>query len=447
LCCGNQRLVRGNLHLLSRAISQGVLHNSVLRWTHGDALPLASDGGYAALEAGRAASKTDNASSDKASVAPALLNMLLNPGLELREIPSVLGMALQRLHQPGLQRIGIVQPSDHEINAGHGPLLSCSLSKFFGNEYAHWQYHRSGQKESLHFPAPMYTAREEHTGSQTTGQVLAFLSSFQPPVPVYAPLKQGLSLYVRFSIQTSRSPLPWRIADALEIAQSQHRIMYVSEEPNTSAAQKGTFLSLHPLPQLGEDGREVLLSMHGTGRTYRSTDAPPELVARARYDRGAFGDLYDQYLPRVYGFCRKYSETREEAEDLTAETFERALVGISRYEDRNLPFSSWLLRIAHNVILNHARRAGRVTDLSDNPALISDDSYLEAWEEAHWLRMHVQQLPHDQQEVVRLRFYEDQRFQDIAARMDRSEGAVKQLLRRALQGLYLRIQQEGEIHE
>ncbi len=223
--------------------------------------------------------------------------------------------------------------------------------------------------------------------------------------------------------------------------------MYVSEEPNTSAAQKGTFLSLHPLPQLGEDGREVLLSMHGTGRTYRSTDAPPELVARARYDRGAFGDLYDQYLPRVYGFCRKYSETREEAEDLTAETFERALVGISRYEDRNLPFSSWLLRIAHNVILNHARRAGRVTDLSDNPALISDDSYLEAWEEAHWLRMHVQQLPHDQQEVVRLRFYEDQRFQDIAARMDRSEGAVKQLLRRALQGLYLRIQQEGEIHE
>lgn len=183
--------------------------------------------------------------------------------------------------------------------------------------------------------------------------------------------------------------------------------------------------------------------MHGIGRTARVDEAPPELIARARHDRAAFGDLYDHYLLRVYGFCRKYSGTREQAEDLTAETFERALAGISRYEDRNLPFSGWLLRIAHNVILNYARRDSRVTVLSDDPALISDDSHREDWAEAHWLRTHVQRLSDDQQEVVRLRFYEDQRFQDVAERMDRSEGAVKQLLRRALQELHRQIQQEG----
>lgn len=179
-------------------------------------------------------------------------------------------------------------------------------------------------------------------------------------------------------------------------------------------------------------------------------EAAPDLIARARHDRAAFGELYDLYLSRVYGLCRKYSQTREEAEDLTAETFKRALVAIDRYEDRNVAFSRWLLRIAHNVIVNHAQRAGRTTGLSDPESLLSGDSLLDDWEEAYWLRMHLQALPSDQQEVVRLRFYEDERFQDVAARMGRSEGAVKQLLRRALRALHLRIQQdveEGVAHE
>lgn len=183
-------------------------------------------------------------------------------------------------------------------------------------------------------------------------------------------------------------------------------------------------------------------------RSQRSTsmdvEASPELIARARHDRAAFGELYDLYLPRVYGFCRKYCATREEAEDLTAESFVRALAAISGYEDRGVPFSRWLLRIAHNVILNHARRAGRVTGLTNDPMVTTGDSTFENWEEAHWLRTHMRSLPKDQQEVVRLRFYEDQRFQDVAARMGRSEGAVKQLLRRALQALHLQIQQEAE---
>jgi RNA polymerase sigma-70 factor (ECF subfamily) len=173
-------------------------------------------------------------------------------------------------------------------------------------------------------------------------------------------------------------------------------------------------------------------------------EASPDLIARARHDRAAFGELYDLYLPRVYGFCRKYSRTREEAEDRTAETFERALVAIKQYEDRNVPFSRWLLRIARNVIHNHARRADRVMGVSDLSSLLDEDRHLDDWDDAHWLRLHVQALPDDQQEVVRLRFYEDQPFREVAARMGRSEGAVKQLLRRALRGLHLQIQQETE---
>jgi RNA polymerase sigma-70 factor (ECF subfamily) len=184
--------------------------------------------------------------------------------------------------------------------------------------------------------------------------------------------------------------------------------------------------------------------MRGHGQDDVPGEATAELIARARHDRAAFGELYDLYLPRVYGFCRKYSYTREEAEDLTAETFQRALAAIGRYEDRDVPLSRWLLRIAHNVIVNQGRRAGRTTLLGDSASLLSDESDVDDWEEAHWLRMHIQALPEDQQEVVRLRFYEDQSFRDVAARMGRSEGAVKQLLRRALRALHLRIEQEAE---
>lgn len=180
------------------------------------------------------------------------------------------------------------------------------------------------------------------------------------------------------------------------------------------------------------------------------TEAPPGLIARARHDPAAFGELYDLYLPRVYGFCRKYSRTREEAEDLTAEAFVRALAAMPRYEDRNLPFSRWLLRIAHNVILNHARTGGREIGIGDPAERGDDESHLDEWEEAYWLRGHLNALSRDQQEAVRLRFYEDQRIRDMAAHMGRSEGAVKQLLRRALQALHVQIQgeaEEGAAHE
>lgn len=173
-------------------------------------------------------------------------------------------------------------------------------------------------------------------------------------------------------------------------------------------------------------------------------EAPLELVEQSRSDREAFGQLYDHYLPRIYAFCRKYSRTREEAEDLSALTFERALPAIARYQQREVPFSRWLLRIAANAIIDQSRRRQRISISNDELELLRDDGHLDAWEQAHWLRMHVEALPDDQREVVHLRFYEDQRFQDIARHMGRTEGAVKQLLRRALRTLQLQIQVDGE---
>jgi len=172
-------------------------------------------------------------------------------------------------------------------------------------------------------------------------------------------------------------------------------------------------------------------------------EAPRDVIIRATHDRAAFAELYDCYLPRVYAFCRKYSQTREDAEDLTAETFERALTAISRYEERGQPFSAWLLRIAKNAVIDRSRRSGHSAISSYNLSLLRQDGIQQEWEQAYWLHMHVTTLPEDQREAVRLRFYEDQRFADVAERMGRSEGAVKQLMRRALNSLHGRITEEG----
>jgi len=116
-------------------------------------------------------------------------------------------------------------------------------------------------------------------------------------------------------------------------------------------------------------------------------EAEPELIARARSDRGAFAALYDLYVGRIYAFCAVHSRTREEAEDLTAQTFERALNAIARYETRGAPMSSWLFRIAANLITDRGRRGAQVQLVGDAPlpqqVSVHPDDNPAAWVETH----------------------------------------------------------------
>ncbi|HWE61153.1 MAG TPA: RNA polymerase sigma factor, partial [Chloroflexota bacterium] len=191
-----------------------------------------------------------------------------------------------------------------------------------------------------------------------------------------------------------------------------------------------------------------------TNRIQHRVEADPALIERARTDRTAFGELYDLYLHRVYAFCWSYSATKEQAEDLTAHTFERALVAIGRYEDRGVPFSSWLLRIAANLARDRAARVGKEVPSSgedddllersaEGAAEPSPETVVERWERAAWLRTHLATLSADQQRVIQLRFWEDRSWSDVAGLLNRSEDAAKQLLRRTLKALAAKIGEEG----
>ncbi len=187
-------------------------------------------------------------------------------------------------------------------------------------------------------------------------------------------------------------------------------------------------------------------------------EAGAGLIARAKHDRAAFGELYDLYLNRVYAFALGHTSSREEAEDVTAQTFERAMGALPRYEDRGAPLSSWLFRIAANAAADRARQGSRVTTLGrtaptdeeqgpQEDAVRSDEptpeQWAERWEQAYAMRTRLAALPEDQRRAVRLRYYEDRALLDVAAEMGRSEGAIKQLLQRALKTLRSQMQREA----
>jgi RNA polymerase sigma-70 factor (ECF subfamily) len=182
-------------------------------------------------------------------------------------------------------------------------------------------------------------------------------------------------------------------------------------------------------------------------------EATAELIDRAKRDRRVFGQLYDLYLRRIYAFCLVHSRSGQDAEDLTALTFERALAGIGRYENRGTPFSQWLFRIAANLAIDRARRAQGVVLLGDdalNP-LGSPDSLtnpailVERWERANRLLDGVSALPQEQQEAVRLRFYAECSFAEVGEAMARSEAAAKQLVYRALRQLRAVLESEKSV--
>ncbi len=184
-------------------------------------------------------------------------------------------------------------------------------------------------------------------------------------------------------------------------------------------------------------------------------EADPNLIERAKHDRSAFAELYRLYLPRVHAFCQSHSQSRDEAEDLTSQTFERALRALPRYQSRGAPLSAWLFHIAANLAIDRGRRSGHVINLGDDPipeqGIERRDenipaTLIERWERAGQLLDRVAALPPDQQQAIQLRFWEDRSILDVAARLGRSEGATKQLLRRAVRALRQELEQEGGVN-
>lgn len=164
------------------------------------------------------------------------------------------------------------------------------------------------------------------------------------------------------------------------------------------------------------------------------------LVERAKADAEAFGALYERYVDKIYSYIYYRMGNQADAEDLTAKTFYRAMQHIRRYEERGLPFSAWLYRIAHNLVANwHRDRSRRqMVSLDELYSLAIGDGpehAVEKQERTSTLLNVIRDLPPERQALLILKFVEHLSNAEVGQIMGRSEGAIKSLYHRTLLSL------------
>jgi RNA polymerase sigma-70 factor (ECF subfamily) len=157
------------------------------------------------------------------------------------------------------------------------------------------------------------------------------------------------------------------------------------------------------------------------------------LIEAAQADPARFLDLYERYFHRVYAYAARRTGSRAEAEDITSEVFEQAFTNLRKYEWRGVPFVAWLYRIAANAVADRWRQTSRDSD--GPPPDVADGREAEDTERRAMLFQLVDRLPDVQRQVIEMRFVDQKSIREVAAALERSEGAVKQLQLRALENL------------
>jgi RNA polymerase sigma-70 factor (ECF subfamily) len=157
-------------------------------------------------------------------------------------------------------------------------------------------------------------------------------------------------------------------------------------------------------------------------------------------DAEAFGRLYDCNVRQVYKYIYYKVGTAAQAEDLTAQVFMKAWEAIDRYEWTQRPFSAWLFRIAHNLVVDHFRTQRDTLSIEGLPFEIdargdSLDTLAQRKLTAAELKKAIGRLTDSQQQVIVLKFLEGYSTEETAHIMRKDPGAVRALQHRALSAL------------
>jgi len=170
------------------------------------------------------------------------------------------------------------------------------------------------------------------------------------------------------------------------------------------------------------------------------------LVKKAVHDPQAFEDLYRCYVNRVYAFHLVRTGSREEAEDLTSQTFLSALEGLAKFRSQG-SFSAWLFTIAHRKLIDHYRRPSTL------PIELAED-VISGLEESVDHKLRLQQvsqalsgIDRDRVEALSLRIFGQLSAAETGEILSKSEGSVRNLVYRALQDLRRQLTPEVFVEE
>lgn len=185
-------------------------------------------------------------------------------------------------------------------------------------------------------------------------------------------------------------------------------------------------------------------------------EAEKQYIKEARKgNKEAFGALYDHYLPQIYRFVLFKVSRKAEAEDLCHEVFLSAWKNMPGYKDKGFPFSSWLYQIARNAVIDFYRTSKNnvqieLVDENSIQLVQSSQKELDTTLEMEMVRKCLSKIRPDYQDLIIMRFIEEMENDEIAAALDKSEGAVRLMQHRALKDLkdiYYQNNNGTNIHE
>ena len=198
------------------------------------------------------------------------------------------------------------------------------------------------------------------------------------------------------------------------------------------------------------EGRAVVMSASSPEVSDRCDD----LSLLLRCQKGnveAFGDIYERYVDRVYRYICFLTHNPSEAEDLTAETFLRAWQAIKRYRWRGKPLLSWLLTIAHNLVVSHMRhnsRQGPSLEQMGVEGRLSgahpEEDYLANLQHEKVLQAVLRLRPLERELIV-LRFVDQMDYPEVAAALGKTVNSIRVTQFRALRNLRRMLLSEREM--
>lgn len=157
------------------------------------------------------------------------------------------------------------------------------------------------------------------------------------------------------------------------------------------------------------------------------------LIEQAKQNPTAYEALYRKYAQRLFNyFWYRVGHQKDIAEDLLQETFMKAYQNLPRFYLRSYSYYSYLLTIAHNILVNHYRKSQPTSleSMGDVPDEVIVDQEIDRKQTAELLWRAIQNLPEPEKDILLLRYQKEMPIKDIARIVGKSENAVKLILSR-----------------
>jgi RNA polymerase sigma-70 factor (ECF subfamily) len=151
--------------------------------------------------------------------------------------------------------------------------------------------------------------------------------------------------------------------------------------------------------------------------------------------------LYSRYSDDVQRFIQSIVHDRHESEDITQDVFTKLITKIRKYEERDVPFAAWIMRVARNAALDHLRSRRQIP--VDEVWISEDDRERTAVEYTHALKDALAELPDSQRQVLVLRHIGGLSPTEIAKRLGKSEGSIHGLHHRGRAALKVSLEDRG----